>query len=213
MLVRVALYYPVLNRRSRYTLGTKYTDYRGEICEDCQHRCVYCDIHENVLGGYDSMQLDHFYPKSRFPERIHDPLNLVWVCNRCNLLKGADWHEIDRVTIHTTKVGYLDPFAVDRTQFFLIEQTGDIKPVSGPAEYIIKRLKLNRSFLIRARRSRRLVHEFIEKVEAYFAQLISEHEELLQQRTIDLDEFQRRVDREKNMKQTVLEIINTIPLT
>lgn len=213
MLAQVTLFYPILHRRAEYTKGSNYTDYREEISEDCQHRCVYCDIHENVLGGYESMQLDHFYPQSRYPDRINDPLNLVWVCGRCNLLKRADWYDIDYKEIHTAAKGYLDPFAVNRTQFFLVKETGEIKSISGPAEYMIKRLKLNRSFLTRARRARRVVHEFVEMVESYFAQLLDEHAQLLQQQVIDLSEYQRRIGRDNEMKRAMLEIINTIPLT
>ncbi|WP_156725842.1 HNH endonuclease [Streptomyces apocyni] len=33
-------------------------------------------------------QLDHFMPKSHFPALCVDPLNLVPVCERCNLIKG-----------------------------------------------------------------------------------------------------------------------------
>ncbi|MFK0103736.1 HNH endonuclease [Streptomyces sp. NPDC091217] len=33
-------------------------------------------------------QLDHFMPKSLFPALCVDPLNLVPVCERCNLIKG-----------------------------------------------------------------------------------------------------------------------------
>lgn len=33
-------------------------------------------------------QLDHFMPKSHFPVLCVDPLNLVPVCERCNLIKG-----------------------------------------------------------------------------------------------------------------------------
>jgi hypothetical protein len=205
------LYYPVLNRRSQYREGRRYTDYRSEICEDCQHRCVYCDAHENVLGGYESMQLDHFYPQSLFPDRRHDPQNLLWVCNRCNCLKRDDWHEIDPTQLDTTKVGYLDPFAVDRARYFLVEDSGSLTSISGPAEYMIRRLKLNRSFLIHVRRSRRLIHEFTERVESYFDQLIAEHQILLSHGVINPAEFNRRVDRENSMRQMFLEIINSMP--
>ncbi|MFK0202059.1 HNH endonuclease signature motif containing protein [Streptomyces lavendulae] len=56
-------------------------------------------------------QLDHIVPKSRFPALCVDPLNLVPVCERCNLRKG-NMHP--RTAEETLLHPYLDRIPHDR---------------------------------------------------------------------------------------------------
>ncbi|MFF4105390.1 HNH endonuclease signature motif containing protein [Streptomyces sp. NPDC001903] len=56
-------------------------------------------------------QLDHVVPKSLFPALCVDPLNLVPVCERCNLLKGnTQPRTVEKTLLHP----YLDRISHDR---------------------------------------------------------------------------------------------------
>ncbi len=71
-----ALFFPLLKRRKQYKTKrdgnyyANYNEYRQEIREDCLGRCVYCDRHENEIGGSESMKLDHFRPEKHFTHLI-----------------------------------------------------------------------------------------------------------------------------------------------
>src|SRR6266478_6822060 len=91
-------FFPLLKRRDPYEKKDTgeyyhYTHYRVVIAEDCQGRCVYCDVHEDEIGGRECMELDHFRPYSitEFNHLEHNPLNLHHSCRRCNLLKSNHW--------------------------------------------------------------------------------------------------------------------------
>ena len=51
------LFFPNLRRREQYRTNSNgeyyanYQEYKQEIRKDCLGRCVYCDLHENELGG------------------------------------------------------------------------------------------------------------------------------------------------------------------
>lgn len=173
--------FPILQRRAQYKRGKKYRyfAYREAIREDCQNRCVYCDSHEDEIGGDGMFHLDHFRPRKYFPQLEDSPANLVWSCSRCNLLKRDDWPALElelpegefipQQAINGS-IGYLDPFAVDRRQYFVIAQDGAIEPLCHPGEYLIKKLALNRPFLRLNRYRRHLVLKML----AYLEQKESE---------------------------------------
>ena len=55
--------------------------------DGCQ--CTYCGC--GFLDDFDRYRLwdvDHILPKSKYPELIAEPLNLVSACRVCNLVKG-----------------------------------------------------------------------------------------------------------------------------
>ena len=156
-------HFPVLERRSQYKAGTQhqYSIYRLEIQEDCQFRCVYCDAHEKEIGGESMFHLDHFRPQKLFPHLTHDPKNLVWACCRCNLLKRAHWPAsglADDETINGEQ-GFLDPFNVDRKDYFIVLNEGKLDAIKSPGTYLIDKLALNRSFLCLNRYKRKLIQE------------------------------------------------------
>jgi len=164
---RYTLFYPVLTRRLNYKktpVGDYYSDYHeyhDEIEEDCQNRCVYCDICLDEMGG-EGMQLDHFRPKSipEFESLGNDPRNLVLSCPKCNRLKWHHWPaDISTNATHTGGCGFIDPFKEDLKEYFEIEKTGEIKEIQNPSKYMIELLKLNRMARIQVRRKRFLKAE------------------------------------------------------
>lgn len=156
------MFFPKLKRRAEHeyhnTLGGFYADYRKnykKVSEDCQHRCVYCDITVEESGG-DEMHLDHFRPQEHFEELSTHPYNLYLACPKCNILKTSDWPSSKRPQGPTFvgRIGYLDRFNHDCNIFLRVEKDGRIIATSGPTEYMIKKMHLNRPSRINVRRKR-----------------------------------------------------------
>lgn len=149
-----SIHFPTLTRRTTYSIRSRYNEYRLEIREDCQGRCVYCDAHENELGGQEVMTLDHFRPRQHYGHLVNDPTNLMWCCPKCNELKGSSWPAIGTSATISGNDGFIDAFAEDRHEYFEVNPDGKLTPLKSPAHYMIKLLCLNRNGLrlIRCRR-------------------------------------------------------------
>ncbi|HXI52987.1 MAG TPA: HNH endonuclease signature motif containing protein [Candidatus Saccharimonadales bacterium] len=156
-------FFPPLRRRLKYSMKRSggfyhYQRYRREITEDCLFRCVFCDSHEREIGGETSMDLDHFRPKSRkeFKHLINDPRNLIYACKSCNGLKSDWWPAGRRKATFIGEEGFLEPFGIDRRDYFAIGKEGAIRGKRPPARYMITLLALDRPFLRRIRELRTL---------------------------------------------------------
>ena len=58
-----------------------------------RYRCAYCISHEDAMGGYEAMEVDHFRPSSR-PDFAHlktEWTNLYYCCRLCNGSKTNHW--------------------------------------------------------------------------------------------------------------------------
>lgn len=182
-------YFPRLVRRARYTSQSKYNRYRNEIREDSKFRCVYCDVHELELGcdpetRDQRMTLDHLRPQSLYNHLKNDPCNLVLSCGTCNQKKADDWPAYGTSSTVNRNAGYLDPFEVDRTNFFRVEDDGSLTPLQPPATYMIRSLALNRPAARRIRRRRKLLHDNLVSVEKYLDRKARKIEYLLQDETL-----------------------------
>ncbi len=166
----MSLFFPILTRQGDYPVRSDgshygYAHYRSHIATDCARRCVYCDSHEDEVGGAEAMQLDHFRPES-FPEfldRVNDPLNLHYACARCNLWKSNNWPARGTAMTHNGAEGWVDPFTEDRLTYFSIKPDGQIEPLRHPANYIIGLLHLRREFLRKLREKRLLMAAWQER--------------------------------------------------
>ncbi|HHX7339329.1 TPA: hypothetical protein ACVI3A_004590 [Enterobacter roggenkampii] len=154
------LFYPVLSRHELDAYynrdGKFYADYKSNyelVSSDCLKRCVYCDATERECGG-DHFSLDHFRPRKIFGDKfdgllIIHPYNLYLSCQKCNILKSSDWHgcsqSIDGYTF-SNKKGFLDRFDNDFLTHITVNNQGEIVSLneSGPVNYMIKKLHLNR---------------------------------------------------------------------
>jgi 5-methylcytosine-specific restriction endonuclease McrA len=174
----MSLFFPMLTRQGAYPVKNDgsyygYAHYRSHIAIDCSRRCVYCDSHEDEVGGAEAMQLDHFRPES-FPEfldRANDPLNLHYACARCNLWKSDNWPARGTALTHNGTDGWVDPFAEDRLTYFSIKSDGQIEPLRHPATYIIGLLHLRREFLRKLREKRLLMAAWQERLAQLKAEL------------------------------------------
>ena len=83
----------------RHRVGRRPSDaYWRDFHEDMERvfygLCAYC---EEICKG----EVDHFRPKSRFPELVYDWSNWLFACHDCNQAKDATW----------PAGGYVDPCA------------------------------------------------------------------------------------------------------
>jgi uncharacterized protein (TIGR02646 family) len=81
--------------------------------------CGYC---EEVCRG----EVDHFKPKSKFPESVYQWSNWIFACHDCNRCKAEKW----------ASVGYVNPCAPGKryapeTYFDFDLITGEIIPILG----------------------------------------------------------------------------------
>jgi 5-methylcytosine-specific restriction endonuclease McrA len=168
-------FFRLLNRRDDYSTNDNdgsylpYAKYRVAIAEDCELRCVYCDSHEDTVGGREAMELDHFRPwqklfassgKKEFEHLKNDPNNLVHACGVCNGFKWSHWPTEDPKLCYDHEKGWIDPFAEHRAEFFNVEEDGKLTGKKSPAEYQIIKLRLNRPLLRRQRQLRMLINSF-----------------------------------------------------
>ncbi|SIT13380.1 HNH endonuclease [Belliella pelovolcani] len=115
--------------------GKKLSDYRRYkdfLAQDFENRCGYTYCLDFWFGGKPNFQIDHFKPKSKFPDLETDYDNLVYSCSFVNRAKSDD-------------VGsYLDPVNEDYNTHFYRDELGNIYPrtESEAARYMYIRLKL-----------------------------------------------------------------------
>ena len=113
----------------------------GRICAYCEQPCHWPTRTSN---SRNEETIDHFRPRSRFPNLQFDWLNLIYACRRCNQSKDDGWPGADDPQRHrlltalyrpryTAVSEYVDPNAVDGQRqagdFFDFNfETGEIKP-------------------------------------------------------------------------------------
>ena len=127
----------------RNGVGAKPTDSRWrEFHDELQRRfgslCGYCEC--SCKG-----EVDHFRPKSRFPESVYEWSNWIFACHDCNQAKGDKW----------PVGGYVDPCTASEsyrpeTCFTFDTKTGEIVPLKDldqdrfdKAQRMINDLRLN----------------------------------------------------------------------
>lgn len=111
---------------------TNYRKYKPYLRNDFKEKCGYVNCSDFWFGGSRTFHVDHFKPKSKFPELETTYSNLVYCCSYVNILKTDDENE------------YLDPCEVDYNQHFERDNDGNIFPKlkSPKANYMYGKLKL-----------------------------------------------------------------------
>lgn len=180
------MFYPILKRRNNYDKkndGTyyRYSFYRDAILEDCQERCVYCDL---LLKehAYEGMHLDHFRPQSFFKSLSNDPHNLVISCPKCNVLKSNHWpcdKTQDNSPSHDDDVGFIDPFSERLSDYLYVDSDGVVKSKKKTAKYMIELLKLNRKARVLLRKKRMQYHISIKLKESLDRQMNNLFDEMV----------------------------------
>ena len=124
----------------------KWRDFDVDVSNAFSSLCGYCE--ERCKG-----EVDHFRPKSKFPERVYEWNNWVLACHTCNHKKSGHW----------PSGGYVDPCAKSQaarpeSHFEFDTKTGEIlsKPGVSAARHrkanrMIQDLGLNAYYRLKAR--------------------------------------------------------------
>ncbi len=78
--------------------GTERYDIRRALAKDFGQVCAYCEQSCDPIATRDvsnAESIDHFRPRSLFPNLWLDWLNLIYACRRCNSSKGNQWPGFD----------------------------------------------------------------------------------------------------------------------
>ncbi|MEZ5147294.1 MAG: hypothetical protein R2759_09480 [Bacteroidales bacterium] len=109
-----------------------YRKYKDILRIDFNRRCGYTDCPDFWFGGKTNFHIDHFLPKSKYPQLETVYNNLVYSNPFVNIAKKDDEGD------------YLDPVENDYNEHFFRDEFGNILPnnESEPAKYMYIKLKL-----------------------------------------------------------------------
>lgn len=142
---------PVFVRRSPAPPQERdYKSYRAFVREDFRQCCAYCLLHELLAAGAEDFELDHFRPQSNpsFQGLRTDFYNLYYSCHVCNQTKRAQWPSVELVSLGYRFVDTCNEYF---SGHFREEENSYWTPLTKVGEYSEKRLRLNRTHLIRIR--------------------------------------------------------------
>jgi hypothetical protein len=77
-------------RKLKPSSYSSYVRYKPSLKQEFSSQCVYCCLPDGVKGE-DNFGVDHYRPKSKFPELETVYTNLFYACNCCNRRKGNFW--------------------------------------------------------------------------------------------------------------------------
>lgn len=131
-------------------VGT-HRDWKEQLAEEGRHQCVYCAIAEAAFGGFRNFHVEHYRPKSIFPDLIDEYANVFYCCAICNSFKGGDWPGEPQED--GSAPAYYDPSQVDLSDVFEVAPDSlRVSAHSVAGEYMLERLYLNRPQLVLERR-------------------------------------------------------------
>lgn len=109
---------------------------------DFEHRCAYCDDHDQYIGGYNAYHVEHFAPKEKFGhlEFIYD--NLLYSCPYCNISKSNKWVSNEPHIHIVGNKGFVDPCTDDYYTHLQRDDDGKVIFTSEIGQYIYEELKL-----------------------------------------------------------------------
>ena len=128
--------------RSVVLAGRHYRKYKNNLRDDFLARCGYCDANDEYFGGVNGSHIDHFAPKSIFPDLERNYDNLVYSCPFCNRAKSNKWVGNDASIPNDGMRGFVDP--CDRALDIHIGRDvfGSIVACTPLGEFIVDNLRL-----------------------------------------------------------------------
>lgn len=109
----------------------------ASLQRDFCHRCCYCTRHETEVGGEENFVVEHFRPRSRFPELALVYSNLYYACKGCNEAKSALWPEPEQADCR-----FVDPcIEALYPKYLCISDNGEIKPMADPGSFLVTRFR------------------------------------------------------------------------
>jgi hypothetical protein len=128
-----------------------YSDWKQLLADEGHNQCVYCALHESIMGGIRNFHVEHYRPKSKWPEKLNTYTNLFYACPICNTYKSNDWP--NEPNCDHSVASYPDPSVVDYNSLFDIDsRDGLINGKYIATKYIQEKLFLNRPQLVIARK-------------------------------------------------------------
>lgn len=128
----------------------EYLKYKNQLMDEFNHKCAYCG---SKLGITDHGYIEHFYPRSIYPEKSLDLDNLLIACQICNVSKSAKFPLDDN-----GKPLLLNPRTDSYGEHIALSDDGLLHSKSERGAATIEILNLNRSELVERRR-----YEIIER--------------------------------------------------
>ena len=131
---------------------TAYRLFRTAVRENFRATCAYCLIEEKWAAGPENFEIDHFRPRSLFPDLVLSFYNLFWSCHPCNKIKGSKWPSL---SLRKAGVSFVDLCFDEFDEHFIEQPSGEWLGKTASAHYTIDALRLNRLHLVELRRKLR----------------------------------------------------------
>jgi uncharacterized protein (TIGR02646 family) len=125
-----------------------YRVFREPVREDFRKTCAYCLLEEMWAAGPENFELDHFRPKSVFPQLTMSYYNLYWSCHVCNRQKHDAWPSKEA---RAQGISFVDLCASSFDEHFVSQKNGKWRGKTLAARYTIDALRLNRPHLVQLR--------------------------------------------------------------
>lgn len=129
--------------RTVVPIKASYGAYKEDLRRDFAGRCGYCDGPDEFSGGFRGYQIDHFAPKSLFPEWLVKYGNLVYSCPYCNRAKSNKWVGVDKTVPNDGSSGFVDPCGPDLDNHLERDSQGRIVSRTPLGNYIVANLNLS----------------------------------------------------------------------
>lgn len=129
----------IFSHRSPTPSENNYTKYKSAIREDFFECCAYCLMHETFARGQENFELDHFKPKSKFPDLICQYTNIYYSCHVCNQQKRDCWPSKE---LYSKGYRFVDTCKENFSTHFK-DKDGYWEPISLEGEYTVDRIRLN----------------------------------------------------------------------
>lgn len=138
--------------RDRY----KHSEIKAALTNETSGKCMYC---EGFIGAVSYAHIEHFRPKTLYPQKTFEWENLGLGCQICNTNKNDVFDE---------NLPFINPYYENPDEFFIFLGTMiKQKPGCARGENMINQLKLNRGELMEQRRA--AIDNISQLVERYVA--------------------------------------------
>ena len=150
-----------------------------------ENLCVYC---KRELGfDVKTVEIEHFFPKKKFPQFGFEPLNLSLSCPGCNLMKGiieVSKHEYKRYPSVSTKMLIVHPHYDEYSEHIFIHKEMIYRGITRKGDQTIATCRLNRLYSVEKNvkqhlKNKSTTHRIIEELRNSDQKDIAEIKDLL----------------------------------
>ena len=126
-------------------LGVKcrsMSEFKPHLRLDFGERCAYCGDGDSIAGSTRNFQVDHFAPKSKFPDLEFEYGNLMYACPYCNRAKWDYWVGEDAKVCVDGDKGIVNPCTPEYDEHLGRLESGAIVAKTPLGWFMYNRLKL-----------------------------------------------------------------------